>query len=45
MSENAIDSENIRKPAPEAAQPKGMRKPAIEARPAKAVGRREDAGW
>ena len=33
MSENAIDSENISKPAPDAAKPKGARKPARKPSP------------
>jgi hypothetical protein len=38
MSENAIDSENTNKPAPDAAKPKGARK-AKNAKPAKKAGR------
>ena len=39
MSENAIDSENISKPAPDIAKPKGARKPTKKAKPAKKAGR------
>jgi hypothetical protein len=39
MSENAIGSENISKPAPEAAKPKGARKPTKNAKPPKKAGR------
>jgi hypothetical protein len=35
MSENAIDSESISKPAPDAAKPRGVRKPTKKAKPAK----------
>ena len=35
MSENAIDSENIGKPAPDPAKPKGARKAGKKAKPAK----------
>ncbi|HLW68632.1 MAG TPA: hypothetical protein VKS79_25155 [Gemmataceae bacterium] len=35
MSENAIDSENTSKPAPDTAMPKGERKPTKKARAAK----------
>src|SRR5579859_4424232 len=35
MSENAIDSENMSKPAPDSAKPKGARKPTKKAKPAK----------
>jgi hypothetical protein len=38
MSENTIDSENISKPAPDTAKPKGTRK-AKKAKPAKKAGR------
>jgi hypothetical protein len=34
MSENAIDSENTSKPAPDTAKPKGKRKPAKAAKKA-----------
>jgi hypothetical protein len=34
VSENAIDSNNISKPAPDTAKPKGARKPAKKAKPA-----------
>jgi len=43
MSENVIDSENTRKPAPEAAKPKGARKRTKKANPAKKVGRAKTA--
>jgi hypothetical protein len=36
MSENAIDSENIGKPAPDTSKPKSKRKSAKKAKPAKA---------
>jgi hypothetical protein len=39
MSENAIDSENVSKPAPDTAKPKGARKPAKKPKPAKKAGR------
>ena len=39
MSENAIESENTGKPAPEAAKPKGARKSTKKAKPAKKAGR------
>jgi hypothetical protein len=39
MSENAIDSENTSKPAPDMAKPKGARKPAKKAKPTKKVSR------
>jgi hypothetical protein len=35
MSENAIDTENIGKPAPETAEAKGVRKTGKNAKPAK----------
>src|SRR5712675_51318 len=38
MSENAVDSENISKPAPDTAKPKGARKPAKKAKPVKKAG-------
>jgi Protein of unknown function (DUF3489) len=38
MSENAIDSENNSKPAPEAAKPKGARKHTKKAKPSKKAG-------
>jgi hypothetical protein len=45
MSENAIDSENISKPAPDPAKPKGARKLTKKAKPAKKAGRaRKPAG-
>jgi hypothetical protein len=39
MSENAIDSENTSKPAPDTPKPKGARKPVKKARPAKKASR------
>jgi hypothetical protein len=42
MSENAIDSENISKPAPDPAKPKGSRK-AKKTKPAKKAGRAKKA--
>ena len=42
MNENAIDSENISKPAPDTAKPKGPRK-AKKAKPAKKAGRAKKA--
>jgi hypothetical protein len=39
MSEDGIDSENIGKPAPDTAKPKGARKAGKKAKPAKKVGR------
>jgi Protein of unknown function (DUF3489) len=39
MSDNAIDSENISKPAPDTTKPKGKRTPAKKAKPAKKAGR------
>jgi hypothetical protein len=39
MSENAIDSENTNKPAPEAAKPKGARQAGKKAKSAKKAGR------
>ena len=42
MSENAIDSENISKPALDTAKPKGARKPK-KAKPAKKAGRAKKA--
>ena len=42
MSENEIDSQNISKPAPDAAKPKGARK-AKKAKPAKKAGRAKKA--
>ena len=39
MSENAIDSKNTSKPAPDTAKPKGARKPNKNATPAKRTGR------
>ena len=43
MSENAIDSENMSKPAPEAAKPKGARRAGKKAKPAKKAGRAKKA--
>jgi hypothetical protein len=43
MNENAIDSENISKPAPDTANPKGTRKPGTKAKPAKKAGRAKKA--
>ena len=42
MSENAIDSENISKPAPDTAKPKGARK-AKKAKPPNKTGRAKKA--
>jgi hypothetical protein len=39
MSENAIDSENISKQAPDTAKPKGVRKAGKKAKPAKKAAR------
>jgi hypothetical protein len=39
MSENAIDSENTSKPAPDAGKPKGARKAGKKAKPTKKAGR------
>jgi len=39
MSDNAIDSENTSKPAPQPTKPKGERKPAKKAKPGKNAGR------
>jgi hypothetical protein len=39
MSDNASDSENTSKPAPDTAKPKGARKPAKKAKSAKKAGR------
>jgi hypothetical protein len=39
MSENAIDSENTSKPAPDVAKPRGARKPTKKAKPAKKTAR------
>ena len=39
MSENAIDSENTSKPAPDTAKPKGVGKPGKKAKPAKKTSR------
>ena len=41
MSENAIDTENKGKPAPDTAKPKGPRKAGKKAKPAKKGGRRK----
>ena len=43
MSENVIDSENISKPAPDTAKPKGARKPTKKAKAAKKAGRAKKA--
>lgn len=43
MSENAIDSENTSKPAPDAAKPKGTHKPVKKAKRAKKAGRAKKA--
>ena len=43
MSENAIDSENASKPAPDAAKTKGSRKPTKKAKPPKKAGRANKA--
>jgi hypothetical protein len=43
MSENAIDSENISKPAPGMAKPKGARKAGGKTKPAKKAGRAKKA--
>jgi hypothetical protein len=43
MSENAIDSENTSKPAPDTAKPKGARKAAKKAKRAKKAGRAKKA--
>jgi hypothetical protein len=43
MSESAIDSETIRKPAPDAAKPKGARKAGTKAKPPKKAGRAKKA--
>ncbi len=43
MSENAIDSENISKPASNPAKPKGKRKPAKKAKPTKKSSRSKKA--
>jgi hypothetical protein len=43
MSENAIDSENISKPAADSAKPKGARKASKKAKPAKKAGRTKKA--
>jgi hypothetical protein len=43
MSENAIDSGNISKPAPATAKPKGARKASKKAKPAKKAGRAKKA--
>ena len=43
MSENAIDSENVSEPAPDAAKPKGARKPAKKGKPKKAARAKKSA--
>ncbi|HTA70440.1 MAG TPA: DUF3489 domain-containing protein [Bryobacteraceae bacterium] len=43
MCENAIDSENISKPAPDTGKPKGARKPGKKAKPAKKASRPKKA--
>jgi len=43
MSENAIDSENIGKPAPDTAKPKGARKAGKKTKPSKKAGRAKKA--
>src|SRR5712672_2125497 len=43
MSENAIDSENISKPTPDTAKPKGTRKAGKKAKPAKKASRAKKA--
>jgi hypothetical protein len=43
MNENAIDSENMSKPASDPAKAKGKRKPAKKARPAKKASRAKKA--
>jgi len=43
MNENAIDSENNGKPAPDAAKPKGTRKAGKKAKSAKKAGRAKKA--
>jgi hypothetical protein len=43
MSENAIDSDNISKPAPDTVKPKGARKPTKKAKPAKKQNRTKKA--
>jgi hypothetical protein len=43
MSEKAIDSENISRPAPGSAKPKGARKPAKKAKAPKKAGRAKKA--
>jgi hypothetical protein len=43
MSENAIDSENLSKPAPDTAKPKGARKAGKKAKAAKKSGRAKKA--
>jgi hypothetical protein len=43
MSENAIDSSNIDKAAPDAAKPKSARKPSGKSKPAKKAGRAKKA--
>ena len=43
MNENAIDNENISKPAPDTAKPRGAHKPMKKARPAKKAGRAKKA--
>ena len=43
MSENAIDSEDARKPKPDTAKPEGARKAGKRAKPAKKAGREKKA--
>jgi hypothetical protein len=43
MSENAIDTENVSKPAPDTAKPKGARRAGKKAKPAKKAGRAKKA--
>jgi hypothetical protein len=43
MSENAIDSESISKPAPDTARPKGVRKARKKAKAAKKAARAKKA--
>jgi hypothetical protein len=43
MSENASENENVSKPAPDAAMPKGGRKADSKAKPAKKAGRAKKA--
>ncbi len=43
MNENAIDSNNISKPTPDTAKPKGSRKAGKKAKPPKKAGRAKKA--